>query len=149
VRGEFISIGVLLFGNTPAQLLGDRWTEDWWLVRIVDPDADLRMLRAMCRDLSDGLREGRHNIQQLSADLGGVLQLSSPTAYLVEDAATTLDELQAVYLERKGGRARIITGIEKALALIQSVQTLEGSDKDHVEALLGDELADLDVKVAS
>ena len=149
VRGDFVTIGIVLFRNVPNRLLGVRWTQHWWLVRLLDPDADLEMVRAMCSDLSQGLSDGFYDMQRLGADLAGILQLSSPAAYSVEDTASALDELQATYLERKGGRARIISAVEESVALLQSVQTLEGSEKEHLQTVLGDELAHLDVKVAS
>src|SRR5207237_2923734 len=94
IRGEFLTVGVLVFRNAPTQLLCSRWTNDWWLVRLLDPDADLEMIRAMCRDLSQGLKDGFYDIRRLGADLAGVLQLSAPVAYSAEDAAIALGELQ-------------------------------------------------------
>src|SRR5207237_6649414 len=87
VRGEFLTVGVLLFCGDPQQFVGARWTEDWCLAQFLDPAVNLELLQAMCHEITNGLKNGR-DIRELAMQGQEAIQFSGPTACVVPDATT-------------------------------------------------------------
>ena len=145
VRGEFLTIGLVLFRQQPnkqAIPVGTRWTRDWWLVLAFDPTADLELLKASCQELQSVLQTPM-DMRELEKRLGGIIQLTAAFACATADPHAELDELARLYLERPHAirSSSAIEYLSRALDLLRSVQTLEGAEKDMVQEAIEDALS--------
>jgi hypothetical protein len=142
VRGDFLTIGLVLFRQQPNKeivAVGTRWTRDWWLVLAFDPSADLELLKASCEELTR-LLHSNPDMRELEKKLGGMIQLTPAVACAATDPETELDELARMYLEHPhvNRSSRAVDYLTQALELMRAVQTLEGSEKEIVEGAIED-----------
>ena len=147
VRGDFLTIGLLLFRQQPnkqSEPVGTRWTQDWWLVLAFDATADLELLKASCQELESVLRETM-DMRELEKRLGGMIQLTPAFACATADPHAELDELARLYLDHPHAirSSSAMEYLSRALNLLRSVQSLEGAEKEIVQEAIEDALSSI------
>src|ERR1051325_7948767 len=109
VKGEFVNIGIILLDGSNTHL---RFTRDWRHVRALDPAADTETLQALEEDLNMQLTRGVLDrptlLTKLHDYLSNGLELTPVQGVLAGDAATEIETLARMYLERRR------TGIREA-----------------------------------
>ncbi len=125
VKGEFVNIGVMLFDDAGNVHL--RFTRDWRRARALDPAADIETLEALESDLNAQLTRGVLDRATLLAKLQDYLsngiEFTPVQGVLAEDAASEMDTLARMYLERRRvglgertGRAAIFGAMKQAFS---------------------------------
>jgi Protein of unknown function (DUF3037) len=123
VNGEFVNIGVILFDDDGGVHL--RFTHDWRRVRALDPAADIETLEALESDLDAQLTRGVLDrptlLTKLQDYLTSGIEITRAQGVLAEDAASELETLARIYLERRragvresSGRAAIFASMKTA-----------------------------------
>lgn len=153
VRGDFISIGVLLVEPRPNGFgFADvGMTSDWRRVQCLDRQVDVEVLQS----LEPYIRMQLHHSQdvgmvlhRLADSLANLIQMSAGKVCLAEDPARELKTLLTIYVEEpqlelrraaarpKGEHAMILAGIEDALTRagiwglrIQKIKAVEYTKK--------------------
>src|SRR3954447_13073098 len=112
VNGEFVNIGVILFDDDGGVNL--RFTHDWRRGRGLDPAADIETLEALESDLNAQLTRAGLDRSTLLTKLqdyrrSGV-EITPARGVLAEDAASEVETLARIYLERRRAGIRENTG---------------------------------------
>jgi len=86
VTGKFINIAVILF-DPSGGFCGVRFVSDWQQVQAFDPDADIKMLEALGREIEGQFRSGKGEemLKSMDDSFSNAIQLSPGTVYLVND----------------------------------------------------------------
>jgi hypothetical protein len=122
VKGEFVNIGVLLLDGAQTHL---RFTKDWRHLHALDPAADVETLQALEEDLNAQLTRGVLDrptlLKKLQDYLSNGIELTPMRGVLGEDAASEIEILARIYLERRRrgvreavGRAAILAQMREA-----------------------------------
>lgn len=105
VRGEFVTIGVLLREQVKeGGAVAVRFTKDWRRLRCMDPDVDLASLEATLAELTHRLGrpdEGSALLKQLEDSLSNSLQLTRAQGCEAENIAAEMDLLMRLYVEER------------------------------------------------
>jgi hypothetical protein len=126
VRNEFVNIGVILreqsgpADQSPGASIQVCFTRDWRRVRCLDPDADTATLEGMESELKARLASEAASgtgvlMKILSESLSLGVQMTEPSARLVESLPAGMEDLMRLYVEppprekvsRLSGRAAI------------------------------------------
>jgi Protein of unknown function (DUF3037) len=94
-----INLGVVLWA--PESKATDvRFADDWTRVRNLDPDADIEVLRATCRDIERHIRQGDAGdiIRLMEDSFSNAIQISPRMEYASENPIRAMDELAAAHL---------------------------------------------------
>lgn len=122
VKGEFVNIGVVVLDGDATHI---RFTKDWRHVRALDPAADIETLQALEEDMNAQLTHGVLDraalLTKLHDYLSNGIELTAAQGVLAEDAATEVETLARMYLERRrasvretSGRAAVFSEMKRA-----------------------------------
>ena len=108
VKDEFVNLGVVLFepgeAGGQAAFADVRFTRDWRRVRCLDPDADVEMLEALEREISERLAEGGRSrewlLNRMEDSFSNAIRLTPAKAVLAESPQAEMENLAQLYLER-------------------------------------------------
>jgi hypothetical protein len=103
VRGEFITIGVILFDPVSlAQGFCDAcFITDWQRIESFDPDADLDMLQAIASDIQGRVRSPTHRVrflEMMEDSFSNSIQLSPRSRCITEDPMSAIEVLARLCL---------------------------------------------------
>jgi len=99
VTGEFVNIGVVLF-DPSGGFCGVRFASDWGKVQGFDPDVDIQMLEALCRDIEAHFRGGKGEeiLRTMEDSFSDAVQLSPGTVYLADEPGKEIEKLASQHL---------------------------------------------------
>jgi len=104
VRGDFVTIGVVMVALGSADFAEVRFLKDWTPVLRLDPNADLDLLHAIAREISENIRhreKRQHTLQQIKDSFSSSLQISEPQVSISDDPLAQFERLSAQYLSGK------------------------------------------------
>jgi hypothetical protein len=110
-----------------------RFTQDWRLVRCVDPQADIEMLSAMEGEIRAELgptNECAALLHRLQDVFSNVIQVSPVAGCLAEDPVSEIETMASMYLEvGKVGGTHQVTGRQKILTDMRDAFEAAGIEK--------------------
>ena len=106
VKEEFVNIGLVMFepGANDGGFAEVRFTKDWRRVRCLDPQADIRTLAALERDIRGQLMEVRDReglIRRIEDAFSNLVQVSGVKGCLSDNPAEDLKLLTRLYLKKR------------------------------------------------
>jgi hypothetical protein len=99
VTGEFVNIGVIL-SDPSGGFCGVRFLRDWEKVQGLDPDADIKMLEALCGDIEGHFRRGKgaEILKTMGDSFSNTIQLSPGTVCLADEPGKEIAKLASRHL---------------------------------------------------
>ncbi|HTS37810.1 MAG TPA: DUF3037 domain-containing protein [Candidatus Solibacter sp.] len=135
VRETFVDIGIVMIEATnDASTFADvRFTQNWDLVRCIDPQADIDVLRA----LEPEIRRRVVDVRKIGPVLNGLtdsysnlIQLSGSKGCLTEDPEKEIEMMARLYFGPRGqARSQAATGRQKILEVMNEAWASKGIAK--------------------
>jgi hypothetical protein len=102
--GEFINIAVILF-DPSGGFCGVRFMTDWQQVQAFDPDADIKTLEAVGREIEEQFRSGKGEeiLKTMEDSFSNAVQLSPGTVCLINEPRKEIEKLASRHLGKSIG----------------------------------------------
>lgn len=126
VKDEFVNIGIVMVepGANGGGFAEARFTRDWRRLLCLDPQADIEMLEALQREVSQQVMgASSHDVllYQLQDSFSNVIQLSPMKACLAEEPAKEIETLAKLYFEGpKAASRREASGRQRILGQMRT-----------------------------
>ncbi len=101
LEDQFVNIGVLLAEHDESGYADSRFLRDWQHVRSLDPDADVRMLEALTREIADGWKQPSERAalrRRMLRSFSNAIQFSLEGSVVTEHPAEELEHLESILL---------------------------------------------------
>lgn len=98
-RNARVNLGVVLLAQA-GNASDVRLIDDWERVQRLQPDADIELFRAICRDIEERIKHGNADemIQLMEDSFSSAIQVSKRMEYQADDPVRAMNDLAAAYL---------------------------------------------------